>query len=246
MNEAHYILFHPDKQREQVEVKATIIENNNIISSWVGKIFVDKIYIGNEDPFVFTDPWIYSYCHASQLRRQIRDGVYLQHDSVILFCSGNDAERGFLTCDTVFVIGGIESWTRPPLALPEKYQNHFQNKKSQLWQRHFRPPFETKSHEGVTHSYEAKQWNDVNHENYSFLPLTDLRKRVSIKFSQMPDSISNKIKQNVKGKVPLLLSEAEIRTILRLIKKQTHTKVIRDIKLLPIRRIGQIINDGCR
>lgn len=132
MNAAHYILFHPDKQRDQVEVNATIKQGGLVFKNWVGKVFVDKIFVGNEDPFVFTDPWLYSYCHASQLRRQIRDDCYLQNESTILFCSGDDAEKGLLTCDTLFIIGSAEPWSKNPLMLPTKFEIHFKNLKSQL------------------------------------------------------------------------------------------------------------------
>ena len=70
MNKANYIIFHPDFERDNIFVSATSIEENKIIENWVGKIYVDKINNGNEDPFVFNNPWLFSYCHASQLRQK--------------------------------------------------------------------------------------------------------------------------------------------------------------------------------
>lgn len=104
MDKAHYIIFHPDKARQAINAKATVIENGQVNTTWEGKICVDSIDNGNEDPFVFSDPWLYSYCHATQLRRNPRkNGSYLQPMSKIFFVSGDCANNNLLTIDTLFL-----------------------------------------------------------------------------------------------------------------------------------------------
>jgi hypothetical protein len=56
MDKAHYIVFHPDHQRQQAKVQAIAMVNQRVLTNWTGNIFVDKIGVGNEDPFVFNDP----------------------------------------------------------------------------------------------------------------------------------------------------------------------------------------------
>jgi len=122
VDKAHYIIFHPESKRQIIDAKASAIENGQVNTAWEGKIYVDRINNGNEDPFVYTHPWLYSYCHATQLRRTPReDGNYLQKDSVIFFVSGDCANKRHLTIDTVFVIENALTWTKKPkLALSHK------------------------------------------------------------------------------------------------------------------------------
>lgn len=94
-SKANYIIFHPDYARDQVKVTGEAIVGNRLQRKWKGDIWVDAIGNGNEDPFVFNSGWIYSYCHASQLRRRVSEN-YLQKDSWLVFCSGDSANRGIL------------------------------------------------------------------------------------------------------------------------------------------------------
>jgi hypothetical protein len=229
MNKAHYIIFHPDHARQQTTVQATVMVHDQILKNWNGNIYVDRIGIGNEDPFVFNDPWLYSYCHASQLRRNFRqDNNYLQAGSKIFFVSGQQADKGFLTIDTVFLIGGVQPWeNKPNLKLPVKYQKHFHDNKSILWRRHFRFPFHG-SHATVSHTYEADLWQK-NKTDFSFLPLDENNERVSIPFDKFSNDLLNKIVGKVKGKYPVLLSDSEINIITTQIEKRIATKVLKII-----------------
>jgi hypothetical protein len=93
---AHYIVFHPENKRQQIFVHAVALEKNGINQNWRGNIWVDCIGIGNEDPYIFNDTWLYSYCHASQLRKNRHWPSYLQTGSKILFVSGQHADKGYL------------------------------------------------------------------------------------------------------------------------------------------------------
>lgn len=227
MNKAHYIIFHPEKKRQKINVQATALVNKQILTNWVGDIYVDKIGEGNEDPFVFNDPWLYSFCHATELRRNDRIDNYLQVGSKIFFASGQQANKGILTIDTVFVIGDIQKWKpKPDLQLPVKYQGH-KNSESELWIRHFCFPFKG-IHDKVSHTYEAELWQKGKMD-YSFLPLSKIGERVSIPLDEFSQQLKDKILGKVKGKRPVLLTDTEIQTIATQIDSATETKVLKNI-----------------
>jgi hypothetical protein len=233
VDKAHYIIFHPDKARQAIDAKATAIENGQENTAWKGKICVDSINNGNEDPFVFSDPWLYSYCHATQLRRTPReDGNYLQKDSVIFFVSGDCANKRHLTIDTVFVIENALTWTKKPeLTLPRKFQGI--NQDSPLWKRHLRFPF-CGQHASVTHTYEARHHTNQDTEveaPFSFLPIAKNGKRVTIPFGELTTELVAKINKKIRGKYPVLLTEAEMRTLFQLTKNIAATKVLKDIRI---------------
>ncbi len=229
MKKAHYIIFHPESggQRQKINVQAMALVNGIFIEEWLGDIYVDRIGVGNEDPFVFNDPWLYSYCHASQLRRNERNNCYLQKGSKLFFVSGQHADTEKLTIDTVFLIGGVQSWVKKPLELPTIYKKHFEDNKSMLWRRHFRFPFYG-SHKTVSHSYEADLWLK-NKTDFSFLPLNKNDDRVSIPFENFSNNLLEKLKKKVVGKYPVLLTDKEMQIVSTLIDKATKTKVLKNI-----------------
>lgn len=227
MNRANYIIFHPDHARQVTTVHALALVGNKLLTNWTGDVYVDKIGVGNEDPYVFHDPWLYSYCHASQLRRNFRKDCYLQVDSKLIFASGQQANKGILTVDTVFLIGSIQTWDNNPLQMPLKYQSHYQNNQSQLWRRHFRFPFHG-CHETVSHTYEAELWQKSK-ADFSFLPLDISGQRASVSFDELPQEVRNKITRNVKGKFPVLLDTDEIEIVASKICSVTETKVLKII-----------------
>ncbi len=241
MDQAHYIIFHPDKARQAINAKATVIENGQVNTTWEGKLCVDSIDNGNEDPFVFSDPWLYSYCHATQLRRTPReDGIYLQKESVIFFASGDCANKAHLTIDTVFVIENALRWTKKPkLALPKKYRGI--NKNSPLWNR-LRFPF-CGQHASVTHAFEARHYTNQDTEvedPFSYLPIDEDSDRVTIPFGELTKELVAKINKKIRGKYPVLLSCYEKQQIYQLIETKAVTKVIGNINcdLKPIEKKG--------
>lgn len=240
MDKAHYIIFHPDHQRQQTKVQAIAMVNQRVQPNWTGIIYVDKIGDGNEDPFVFNDPWIYSYCHASQLRRNFRNDSFIQAGSKIIFVSGQQADKGILCVDTVFLVGSIQKWDSNPLQLPDKYQAHYRNTQSELWRRHFRFPFHG-SHDTVSHTYEAELWSK-NKADYSFLPLDENDDRVSVPFENFNSALLNKIARKVKGKYPLLLTKNEINLVMTQIENAAATKVL---KIIPNNTIVSSKKGNC-
>jgi hypothetical protein len=230
MVHAHYIVFHPDYVRQRVRVNATALVGGILDTAWAGEIYVDAIGNGNEDPFVFNDPWLYSYCHASQLRRNDRPDSFVKVGSVIIFVSGQQADNDILAIDTVFIVGGVQKWEqKPSIQLPSKYSAHLDDDGSPLWNRHFRFPFEG-SHSSVSHTYEAKQWGD-HKEPFSFLPLSQDGDKTSVQFSNLDKDLCAKIKVNVSGKYPVLLTGSEVAQVLTEIESNTKTKVLKDINM---------------
>src|SRR5437588_413514 len=88
-------------------------------------------------PFVWCEPWLYSYCKATGLRRRPRrNGAYVTIGSTIIFVDKETAKRKALLIDTVFCVGAVHEWKRgqPPrslrLALASQYE--------QAYERHLR------------------------------------------------------------------------------------------------------------
>jgi hypothetical protein len=126
------------------------------------------------------------------------------------------------------VIGEIQKWSKDPvLGLPVKYQSHFKNKSSDLWRRHFKFPFDG-THASVSHTYEAKLWQ-IDESDFSFLPLDRYGTKVAISFDNLNNELANKIRGKVKGKYPVLLSDAEVNLISNRIQDFATIKVLRNI-----------------
>lgn len=237
-NISNYIIFHPE--RDNVKAIATVINGDNeVIYNWEGQIFVDNVNHGNEDPFVFNNPWIYSYCHASQLKRTPRKGSFLKPGSKIIFISGPDADKELLTVDTIFIIDTVLEWgIKSPMRIqdvPSKYLPIKNDMSSNLWKKHFRFPFEKENpaHKNASYSYEAKLWEENSIAQYSYLPLAENQKRVSIPFSELPPTVMNILAQKRKGKKPAEFnSESDLNEILKLIESKTSIKILRDIKFI--------------
>jgi hypothetical protein len=226
---AHYLIFHPEKQRQKQKVSATSMIGNQVVKNWEGDIYIDCIGAGNEDPFVFHDPWIYSYCHASQLKR--KKGIcYIQGGSYLLFVSGDFANQGLLSFDTVFLVESGQHWNKNPLELPEKFLYLKKEKENKLWKRHFKFPFQGQ-HSSVTHTYEAKLWRPSLHQ-FSFLPLSKNGKRASVPIDALNNHLANKIKSKIRGKYPVLLNDNEIDELVQNIGLHTSTKILSNIQIL--------------
>jgi len=226
---AHYIIFHPENQRQRYLATATAMINNIPHQNWIGDIYVDRINVGNEDPFVFNNPWIYSFCHATQLRKKSNASKsYIQQGSWLLFACYQDLNNGILKFDTIFLVDKIHPWIhQPALTLPFKYQYLITNRGSSLWRRHFRFPFQGQ-HASVKYTFEAKIWQQ-NVSDYSFLPYTLNGDRVSLQISQLPPPISAKIYGNLYGKRPVVFNTNEISQVLSAINQLARIKVLRDI-----------------
>ena len=217
-----------------------MLSHGAVIENWRGRIYVDKIGQTNEDPYIFHDPWLYSYCHASQLRRVHTNGSHLQIGSWLFFVSGQAAEQGVLAFDTIFLIGALQPWRSPSPTeprLPAKYQYLMQDQNNPLYTRHLGSPFEyidrnnNPAHGGVKFTYEADLWK-LGKSQYSFLPLSAEMQKTAIPFLELTDTLRSKIIKNVDGKRPVDLIQTEQLEISSLLRQRTEIQVLKCIRLV--------------
>jgi hypothetical protein len=229
----HYIIFHPEDQRQCVAVTGEAIISGSVIPSpWTGDVWVDQVGNGqgNEDPFVFNHPWMYSYCHATQLRRRPNAyGNYLQPSSYIIFCNGDKANQGWLEIDTVFVVGSVHQWQKKPPYLPNTLLFH-KRSNSSLWLRHLQLGLPSRKQHLGKFTYEAEMWSTVR-SDFSYLPLDLNKKKVSLQLKQL-GVVGSKISGKVKGKYPCPLDTTEMNMLLHQVSMASTTKVVRIIHVV--------------
>ena len=211
-----YIVMHP--RREEFAVSAMVLQRGQAVPRRAKvRILADAIE-GNHDPCVLTDPWFYSYCHASHLRRSV-----MGEGSMLFFL--DHSRRVF---DTVFVVRRKLRWERlqprrPPLPVPI----HLTPEMSSLaWSLHFKWPSRG-YHENTSVTFEGNSWGDGRH---SFLPFRD-EGPVS-EAEVVPASVRNKIKSALPGKHPLALTREEAEVLYDRITRASTMQVVGGIKLL--------------
>jgi hypothetical protein len=225
MGPLHYLIFHPDGAREKTKVRASALVGGQLID-WQGSVWVDKPN-GNEDPFIFSTRWLYSYCHATQLRRTPRpNSAYIKTGSYLFFCSGNSANKEIIQLDTVFVVNHVAKWPQNQQGLPDEFKEHYRNSSSDLWRRHFRYPFHG-YHEGK-YTYVSRQWFE-NKDAYSFLPISTSGERVAFDMGVLTRDVRLSILSGVPGKYPVLLSDQGKTEMLRETLAMTQVQVIGDL-----------------
>jgi hypothetical protein len=221
MEPLHYIIFHPDNAREKLRIEGRSIVGGKS-QKWTGEVWVDDEN-GNEDPFVLTERWLYSYCHATQLRRVPSSGGCIGSGSVLFFCSGDAANNGALQIDTLFVVDHVAQWPSSMSGLPVEFQDHFKVAHSDLWNRHFRFPFEGE-HAGKF-TYVANVWTEGAQE-YSCLPLNKGNERVAINFTQLSQDMRRVILAKVRGKYPVLLNKTQKNELFRRVLEKAQVQVV--------------------
>ena len=232
MKPLHYIVFHPDRAREKTLVQAKALVSDTVAEEWQGHIWADKPG-GNEDPFVFFERWLYSYCHATQLRRSPRrDDRYISAGSYLFFCSGDAANKGAIRVDTVFVVDRVAHWPRNHHCLPEEFKAHYKDSQSILWDRHFKFPF-LGVHEGK-YTYVSRQWFD-DKRRYSFLPVSKEGDRVQFALASTTPALRAIIQQKVRGKYPVPLDDRQQAELLSLTLAESRIQVIGDLSKMSSR-----------
>ncbi|MCC5654720.1 hypothetical protein LC609_34120 [Nostoc sp. XA013] len=221
MEPLHYLIFHPDYARQKTEVYGQALINNQV-TDWKGQVWVDSPG-GNEDPFVFSQRWLYSYCHATQLRRSPRNASYVTEGSYLFFCSGNAADKGAIQLDTVFVVDHSANWPNNQQGLPKEFQQNYKNTKSDLWERHFKYAF-LGHHKGI-YTYVSRQWFD-NKNEYSLLPISENGDRVTFDINVLNSNLKFLIQDRIKGKYPVPLSVEYKAELLKLTLSLTNFQVI--------------------
>lgn len=221
MEPLHYLIFHPDYARQKTEVHGQALINNQV-TDWKGHVWVDKPG-GNEDPFVFSQRWLYSYCHATQLRRKPKNSPYVTGGSYLFFCNGDAAAQGAIQLDTVFVVDYTANWPNNQQGLPEEFQQDYKNTKSDLWERHFKYAF-LADHEGI-YTYVSRQWFNSKDE-YSFLPISQNGDRVTFDINILSPHFKFIVQSKIKGRYPVLLSKEQKIELLEITLSLTNVQVI--------------------
>lgn len=178
----------------------------------------------NEDPFVFSENWLYLYCHATQLRRKpSSNAAYVKTGSHLFFCSGDAANNGLIQLDTIFVVDHVAEWPSSREGLPGEFEWHYMNSDSELWQRHFRYPFRGQ-HEGK-YTYVSRHWSEGENE-YSLLPVSKSGDRVTFQIGNVSPDLQSKIITNTRGKYPIVLEEGHKTELLEKTLSLTYIQVV--------------------
>jgi hypothetical protein len=220
---AHYIVFHPESKRYALPVWATALIGDRRVDSWAGKVWVDKPP-GNEDPFVLGSSWAYSYCHATQLRRDPRPtGEYVMKGSSILFCSGDLGNEGVLAVDTIFWISEAHQWISAGKP-PSRYSRDVADR-TDLWGFHLRFGGQFGGHKGK-YTNEAALYPQPD-DRYSRLPLDANGERVQVALKDLSFDLRGRIIRGLRDqKRPIRLSDADLRSILRFVQDRTAVAVV--------------------
>ena len=160
-----YLIFHPCRVPFQVRGTARV---DGHLQPWAGRVWADRSSRGaskNEDPFIWTPSWLYSYCHATQLRRTAQQKSFVQEGSRLFFCEAEAAKRGTLKVDTVFQVATRVPWASA--GVPPSDFAHF-GRRSPEWLRHLvhgtlRP--------GVRHAHVGRLTYVAQMAGASFLPM---------------------------------------------------------------------------
>ena len=168
-----YLIFHPARTVFQASGTARVAGQEG---EWAGQLWADRTTpegTSNEDPFICTDFWLYSYCHATQLRRRAQPLPFVQRGSRLFFCEAAAAKKGFLQVDTVFKVAYDLPW-EPPGHIPDAFL--YLDDESPEWRRHLRHGTELPGSDGAhvgRFTYVAEMGGA------SFLPLSADRRPVS-------------------------------------------------------------------
>ena len=87
----------------------------------------DRLFVGNEDPYIWNDRFLHTYCHITQMKNEVGQ---------INFWVGSDnfSQLNNLWCDCVFVVDEVSYWanrnfiapTDKIVDSPEAFQYHYQ------------------------------------------------------------------------------------------------------------------------
>jgi len=179
-----YVVFHG--RRSEYAIEGVALVAGKLINGWRGTVYTDPVRRkagSNEDPFVWSKKWLYSYCHTSQLRRAQSNTGFVQTGSMIFFCDFQSAKADRLKVDTVFVIGKVCPWQERAKNLPLEFASEQVSGASDAWLRHFRHGTRTpgeKGHRGLI-TYVA----DHDRKNGSFLPIGSDGQSATLELNQV-------------------------------------------------------------
>jgi hypothetical protein len=213
-----YVVFHPERYRYKADVGGRAIVRG-VVEDWEGKVCLGA---GSGDPYVLNNQWLYSFCHATQLRRKpSKYGDYVKEGSCIFFCNGDVVKSGTLQMDTVFVVDHVATW--PKHGVPDDFAHHYKNPRSVLWRDHFQ--FGINGPHCGKYTFVGRQWRGAIQE-FSFLPLDGDGRRSSFRLSDLSSATRSHIESNIRGKRPVLLDDEQKDEILNMLLKIVAVQVI--------------------
>jgi hypothetical protein len=145
--------------------------------------------------------------------------------SCILFCSGDYGNKGVLAVDTIFWVSEGHQWvlsSKPPC----RYSRDVENQ-TDLWNAHLRFGGQPGHHPGK-YTYEAALYPQPG-GRYSRLPLDEKGARVQVTLTTLSAALQARIADSLRGRRPVLISGADLRSILELLDDQTATAVVGNI-----------------
>jgi len=219
-----YVVQHPE--RSEFRVSALVLERGKRAASKREiRIFADPIE-GNHDPCVLTDPWFYSYCHASELVRS-----HMGSGSLIFFY--DHVRNAF---DTVFSVKVKHEWARhKPRSLPLPIRVHLSSSgEKDAWELHFKWPGKG-AHENAKWTFQAAMFPDGR---YSFLPIhsSDSPTAADLGLSWL----IRRIRAYGHGKRPFQLTPGEALDLYAATSRTADVKVVGQVRLLDAKDIAQI------
>jgi hypothetical protein len=164
-----YLIFHPPRKGYEASGEAL---GGSGLRPWQGVVWTDpwrQHAQSNEDPFVWdSSVWLYSYCHASQLRRKPDPHrATVCEGSRLFFCETVAGRSGWLRVDTVFVVDDLARWQEAGVQVPDRFSAHQAAEVGNIWSRHLRHGLRPLTERGHTGHYTYV----ANLDGRSYLPL---------------------------------------------------------------------------
>lgn len=207
----HYIIFHPERRPYRADGAQHL---DGRIRGWRGILWADRIPVrseANEAPFIWANEWLYSYCHATQIKRVDRQDAspIVGRGSLLFFCSTPIARHtGNLAVDTVFEVARRIEWPREGIEPPA----HFCPQTPE-YQRHLKHGIRQPGRKGHAgrFTYVAKM------RGHSFLPRDNLERPFVIQSKRLPSALRDRMRDAVPERQmtkPVELTEHEAARIL--------------------------------
>jgi hypothetical protein len=221
----HYLIFHPERYRQRFDVRGTALRKSGTVEPWSGTVWADSER-GNQDPYIWHEPWLYSFCHADTLQHTVPKHR-VDVGSKLFFCDTHEARKGNLRVDTVFVVSTREPWTEIGAAVPERFAALQTARDAPVWTDHFRHGLNargSRKHVGAL-TYTA------SHDELggSFLPLVEAQPPVVRAREVLADPATEaliKTKASYRPTKPCILSPPLAETLYRWLGDHSDTMVL--------------------
>lgn len=156
----------------------------------IGKVYHDS-FSGNQDPYIWNSPFLHSFCHITQIKKQI--------GQINFWCSG-DTYPNFtkLYCDLVFTVATMHEWadrnsiseTAVIVDNRQSYGHHYK------WVSQHQFKGEKRPKKRFTLKAEENNSFQPQNEKQELINIVPFLKRKGITIEQLKNSISINLKGN--------------------------------------------------